>query len=67
MPDHVAACDQWKARIDHTRSIVLGSWIQVSFARDRSKRQLALIDRSIERLARSRIRLAESRRTLARL
>ena len=66
MRDHVALRDQSQARVAHTRSLVVDSWIKLSFSQDRTERQEQRVQQSIERVARSRIRLAEARRTLAR-
>jgi hypothetical protein len=64
--DHVATTDQSRARIEHTRNMMVGSWIQLSFAKARTEQQAAIVERSIERLARSRIKLSATRRTLGR-
>ena len=64
--DHVASTDQARARIAHTRSMVVSSWIAISFSEHRSNRHAARVERTIDRLARSRIRLSQARRSLAR-
>jgi hypothetical protein len=66
MRDHVAVRDQTQARIDHTRSIVIQSWIWLSSSGARTERHEQRLERTIDRLARSRLTLAEARRTLAR-
>jgi hypothetical protein len=64
--DHVAAQDQRKASVEHSRRRMIESWIQLSYAKDMRDRQHRLIERSIERVATSRVRIGEARRTLRR-
>jgi len=63
--DHVAHRDQLRARIDTSWGTLVVSCIQLTLAHHRAARQPDVVERTINRMAWSRIRLSEARRTLA--